>query len=261
MKHTIIFALLISALLLSACNSALSPKTLAAKTQDTVAEIKTTNVTVFDEIQGNLDMVAGLKTKMHQAQIDGKPIPLKSVIRDIEKVADSYDKLASQKDDIKKQLLQQISRAERMRTTVDVEIQALKDKRADYTEQLRLVKDSDPEIARTRRIALTKAISYVDAQTQLWREFSSIQGDIVIEMGDIQQRIDSFLAMIESSAIVFREGLNLLYLQQNINEAIALFTGDLPRMEQLTQDMEKSWSNLDYLLETLTGIATIKINQ
>ena len=52
-----------------------------------------------------------------------------------------------------------------------------------------------------------------------------------------------------------REGLNLLKLQRDINDALSLFTQDLPRMEQLSRDMEQSWSHLDTLVNTLTSMS------
>ena len=71
----------------------------------------------------------------------------------------------------------------------------------------------------------------------------------------VQRRVDSFLSIIESSAILFREGLNLLKLQRDIDDALSLFTQDMPRMEQLSRDMEQSWSHLDMLVNTLTSMS------
>ncbi len=261
MKRGVILFLLIPTLLLTSCNSELLPQSLASTTQNIVDDVKNDNVDVFVEIQHNIDLVTELKGKVQNAQINGKPTSLNSIIEDIETVTQSYENLAEQRDDIRKGILQKIDRVQNMQRTVDVEIKSLREKRADYTEQLLLVSDRDPNIARTRKEALSRAIGYVDNQIRLWKEFNSIEWDILIEMNDIQKTIDSFLSMIESTAIVFREGLNLLYLQQDINEAVALFASDIPHMEQLTQDMEKSWDNLEYLLKTLTGVATIGITQ
>jgi len=71
----------------------------------------------------------------------------------------------------------------------------------------------------------------------------------------VQKVTNSFLSVIDSSAILFREGLNLLVLQRDINEALSLFTRDLPKMEQLTTDMQKSWVHLDSLVENLTSVS------
>lgn len=92
-------------------------------------------------------------------------------------------------------------------------------------------------------------------QLQLWSEFYSTEKQIRDETVVVQLRIDSFLSVIESSAILFREGLNLLKLQRDINDALSLFTQDLPRMEQLSRDMEQSWSHLDMLVNTLTSMS------
>lgn len=248
-------------LTVGSCGSVMLPTALAADTATTVEQAKTASTNVFDEIQGNIDLVAKLKGKVQEAQLEGSTISLNSVIGDIETVTQSYESLAGQRDDIRQGLLEKVANVEKMRMAIDAEIGILRGRRADYSEQLRLVGDTNPAIAQTRREALSRAIGYVDIQIQLWEDFSDIQGNIVVEMSDIQLSIDSFLSMIESTAIVFREGLNLLHLQQDIEEALHLFASDIPQMEQLTSDMEKSWDTLDYLLETLTGIASIGITQ
>ena len=96
-------------------------------------------------------------------------------------------------------------------------------------------------------------------QLQLWNEFHKTEQSIRAETLVVQQRIDSFLSVIESSAILFREGLNLLKLQRDINDALSLFTQDMPKMEQLMRDMEQSWGHLDTLVNTLTSMS-ININ-
>lgn len=124
-----------------------------------------------------------------------------------------------------------------------------------YSATLKTYNDPNPEIVRTRKAALTQATKYIDMQLQLWSEFSNTENQIKNETAVVQQRIDSFLSVIESSAILFREGLNLLKLQRDINNALSLFTQDLPQMEQLSRDMEQSWSHLDMLVNTLTSMS------
>ncbi len=262
MKRGTILFLLIPALLLTSCSSELLPQALASATQDIVGDVKEDNDDVFAEIQRNIDLVAELKAKVQDAQMSNKPTSLDSIIKDIETVTQSFEKLAGQRDDIRKGILLNIDRIDNMRVKVDAEITSLREKRADYTEQLRLINDSsNPEIARTRQKALSQAVKYTDAQIRLWKEFSSLEWDIIIEMSDVQRTIDSFLAMIESSAILFREGLNLLVLVRDINEALALFTSDILRMEQLTSDMEQSWQNLDALIQMLTSASNVDITK
>ena len=244
---------------LNSCSSELMPTAtaLASDTANQVEQIKTDSRNVFDEIQDNVDLVAELRAKVQEAQLNNESISLNDMINDIEKVAHSYEKLAGQREDIRKELLTKVAKVDNMRIVVKIAVVSLREKKAGYTEQLRLVSDPDPEIARTRKAALTKAIGYVEQQIQIWEDFGNIEKNIIIEMSDIQERIDSFLSMVESTSIVFKEGLNLLRLQRDINEAVALFSSDIPHMEKLTQDMEDSWQNLDYLLDNLTGVAKL----
>lgn len=256
----ILITLLLLIIPITSCStiSDLTPKVLASNTQDIVEEVEADTSDVFAEIQNNIDLVTALKIKVQDAKIQGQPLSLDEVIKDIRTVSKSYDKLSGQHDNIRKGLLQKIANIGDMQDRVDAEITILKQRRADYTEQLRMVSDPNPDIVRTRQESLSQAIKYVEAQVVLWTEFNAIEADIIAEMDNVQKTIDSFLNVIDSSAILFREGLNLLVLQRDINEALSLFTKDLPRMEQLTQDMEKSWANLDYLIETLTSIVSIR---
>jgi len=253
----ILIALLLLVLPAISCSSVsnLVPKALAAETQKTVQQVEADTDDVFAEIQHNIDLVTALKAKVSDAKVQGQPLSLDVVIKDIRVVSKSYNKLSGQHDSIRRGLLRKIANIEDMQTRVDTEIETLNQRRADYSEQLRAVSDQNPDIVRTRQESLTQAIRYVEAQVFLWTEFNAIEADIIAEMGNVQKSIDSFLSVIDSSAILFREGLNLLVLQRDINEAMSLFTRDLPRMEQLTRDMEKSWANLDYLINTLTSIS------
>jgi len=258
------FTIIITLLLLSmtACNSVsnlLSPKVLAATTQAQVNEVEIDSNSVFASIQQNLDMVAALKTKVQDAKIQGQPLSLDSVISDIQKVSDSYNELSAKHDGIRAGLLKKIANVENMRDKVDTEIAALKAREADYSRQLATVSDPNSDVVASRKEALAQAISYCQQQEALWVQFSAIQADIIGELDSVQRTINSFLSVVDSSAICFSEGLSLLRLQRDINSALSLFTTDTPRMEQLTLDMQKSWQQLDYLVAQLTGISNVTI--
>jgi len=156
--------------------------------------------------------------------------------------------------------LKKITAIEELQENVQDETARLNELRNSYATMLKTFTDPDPEIVRTRKAALTQTIKYIDMQLQLWNEFHGTEQQIQDETMAVQQRIDSFLSVIESTAILFREGLNLLVLQRDINDALSLFTQDLPRMEQLSRDMELSWSHLDTLVNTLTSMS-IDISQ
>jgi len=254
-----ITAILIPVLLSTSCSAELFPKALAADTQRIVEDVRQDNDDVFKEIQRNINLVTELKAKVQEAQISGQAISLNEVIRDIEKIATSYEKLAGQKEEIRKEILKRVADLDKMHSLVDAEIEALNQRKTEYLGQLRLLDTTNPEIYRTRQKALSQAVDYVDQQIALWVKFNEIEDGIIIEMTDIQETIDSFLSMIESSAIVFREGWNLLVLVRDINNALSLFNEDLPRIQQLTSDMEKSWGNLDYLVNNLVSISTVGI--
>jgi predicted nucleic acid-binding Zn-ribbon protein len=181
------------------------------------------------------------------------------VIDELEKVTTSYESLSGKRTEIRKNLLSKVTALEDLQGKVQKEIIRLNNLRSSYSATMKTFNDPNPEIVRTRKAALTQAVKYVDMQLQLWGEFSKTEQQINQETAAVEQRIDGFLSVIESSAILFRERLNLLKLQRDINDALSLFTQDLPRMDQLSKDMEQSWSHLDMLVNTLTSM-TINIS-
>lgn len=254
---TIISILAVSVVFITGCTATaqVMPQTLATKTQDIVEDVKKQDNHVFEEIQNNIDLVNTLKNNIATSQEADKQKQLNSVIKELGKVTISYETLAEEKEEIRKTLLKKITAIEELQKKVATETARLNNQRNEYATALKTFHDPDPEIMRTRQAALTQAIKYIDMQLQLWNEFYNTEQQIKDETLVVQQRIDSFLSIIESSAILFREGLNLLTLQRDINDALSLFTQDLPRMEQLSRDMEQSWSHLDMLVSTLTSMS------
>jgi hypothetical protein len=252
----ITIGLLLSIILFNSCGESLTPKTLADDTKSTVTAAKEDSNNVFDEIQHNIDLVKDLRNKVSKASLTSKSLTVDDVISDIENISNSYNKLSNQHNSIKKGLLGKIETIQNMQKQVNNEIMDLKKRRADYVNQLNQVKDSNPDIVKTRKDALNQAIKYVDEQIQLWVDFNNVEGNIVGQMGGVQRTVDSFLSVVDSSAILFKEALNLLKLQKNINDAMSIITQDVPKMEQLTNDMVKSWGDLDNLVNSLTNIST-----
>jgi predicted small secreted protein len=253
---TVISIFIVVSLLITGCSEAQAmPQDLATATQKIVNEVKEQDNSVFEEIQQNIDMVNRLKSDIETSKESNKQKLLNKVIDELEKVTISYEDLSGRREEIRKGLLKKITALEELQEKVQTETTRLNELRNSYSNTLRTFNDPDPEIVRTRKAALTQAIKYIDMQLQLWSEFYSTEKQIRDETVVVQQRIDSFLSAIESSAILFREGLNLLKLQRDINDALSLFTQDLPRMEQLSRDMEQSWSHLDTLVNTLTSMS------
>ena len=257
-KYLIASAVLATLLMTTACNSELNPAIMASEIQEDVTSTKSYDTAVFKEIQRNINLVTTLKDKMANASKDEEPPTLEESIRDIKRVTESYENLASRKDEIDQYFKNKVGAVKEMQSHVEAEVSALNQRIAEYNRQLREIQmeTTDAETMRTRKKALTQAIEYVQMQINLWGNFYQLGAGIASEMETVQQHVNNFIGMIESSSILFREGLNLLQLQKNINDALALFTVDIPTIQKLTTDMEKSWSTLDYLIESLTALTT-----
>ncbi len=253
MKRLLLIILLLITML-GCSNVAAMPQALANETQKIVNDTKTQSTDVYAEIQANIDMVAKLKTDIANTKETNRQKLLNDVIGELEKVTASYESLARRKTDIRQSLLSKVAAIESLQKQVQSEIARLTALHNDYMQQLSTFTDPNPDIVRTRKAALSQAIGYVDMQSQLWANFGSTEQAIKSETVNVQQKIDSFLSIIDSSAILFRQGLNLLKLQRDINDALSLFTQDMPRIEQLSRDMEQSWGHLDLLVNTLTSM-------
>jgi SMC interacting uncharacterized protein involved in chromosome segregation len=257
-KYLIAGAALVILLMTAACDSKLNPAIMASEIQEAVTSTKSYDAAVFKEIQRNIDLVTALKDKMANASNGEEPPTLEESIKDIERVTESYENLASRKDEIDQYFKNKVGTIKEMQGRVETEVLALNKRIAEYNGQLRemQIESTDADSVRARKKALTQAIEYVQMQINLWGKFYQLGAEITNEMDSVQQHVNNFIGMIESSSILFREGLNLLQLQKNINDALALFTVDIPTIQKLTTDMEKSWSTLDYLIESLTALTT-----
>jgi chromosome segregation ATPase len=256
---TVIVVIMISISSIMGCSKVqAAPQDLATATQKIVNQVKEQDNSVFEEIQKNIDMVNNLKSDIETSRESNKQKLLNNVVKELEKVANSYETLSGKREEIRKSLLKKIAAIEELQKKVQIETARLKKLHSSYSTKLKTFNDPDPEVMRTRKAALTQALKYVDMQLSLWEEFYTTEQQIRDETLEVQKRIDSFLSIMESSAILFREGLNLLKLQRDIDDALSLFTQDLPRMEQLSRDMEQSWSHLDILVNALTSM-TINI--
>jgi len=253
---TIASLIMVGLLIFTGCSRAQAmPQDLAATTQKIVNEVKEQDNSVFEEIQDNIDMVNKLRNDIETSKEGDKQKLLNKVINELEKVTRSYEDLAGRREEVRKSLLKKVSAIEELQDRVQSETTRLNKLRDSYSAMLKTFNDPNPEVVRTRKAALNQAIKYIDMQLQLWNEFYNTEQEIRDETAAVQQRIDSFLSIIESSALLFREGLNLLKLQRDINDALSLFTQDMPRMEQLSREMEQSWSHLDLLVNTLTSMS------
>ena len=191
---TAVSIFIVASLLITGCSEAQAmPQELAKTTRAIVNEVKEQDNSVFEEIQKNIEMVKELKADIETSKESNKQKLLNNVVNDLEKIAESYEDLSGRREEIRKTLLKKIDAIEDLQGKVQKETARLNELRNDYSKTLKTFNDPDPEIVRTRKVALTQAIKYIDMQLQLWSEFYSTEQQIRSETVIVQQRIDSFL--------------------------------------------------------------------
>lgn len=231
-----------------------APQEMAEQTQQIVSAVKQHDVDVFTEIQRNVDEVIALRQRIETAPDSQREAIAADVIATLSRVADSYDNLSSKRDEIRSSIMYKADLISELRQRAQSEITDLQSTRNRYLNDISTFVSQDDDVTRTRKDALNQAAVYIDMQIRLWTEFRDTEQRIHEETLMVQKRVDSFLSIIDSTAILFREGINLLKLQQDITDALSLITHDMPAMERLSREMEQSWSHLDVLVNTLTSM-------
>jgi len=100
---TVISIFIVASLLITSCSEAQAmPKDLATATQKIVNEVREKDNSVFEEIQKNIDMVNELKSDIETSKESNKQKLLNNVVKDLEKVAISYEDLSGRREEIRK---------------------------------------------------------------------------------------------------------------------------------------------------------------
>jgi predicted small secreted protein len=116
---TVIAVIMTSLPLITGCSTAqAAPQDMATATQKIVNQVKEQDNSVFEEIQKNIDMVSNLKSDIETSKEFNKQKLLNNVVKELEKVADSYDALSGKRDEIRKSLLKKITAIEELQKQV-----------------------------------------------------------------------------------------------------------------------------------------------
>jgi len=241
--------------LLASCTSLTyaSPKELAQETKGLVEEAKETEKTVFQVLSKNLGTLRELK-----AQVQGSKDPAKlldKVIEELEKITQDFERMARREGVIENDLLQKVRSLHRLTDKAREELDQIRIRKAKFERELQAIADPDPTIVEMKRKAYSQTVRYLQKQIEIWERFLQTHQQIEEEVSRIDQRVGRFLTAIELSALVYREGLNTLQLQKDIQQAQALLS-EIPEIERLTQEMIMSWDTLDSLINELLSFAT-----
>lgn len=251
-KLALSLPLLTLALSLVGCTAApahASPVTLAEETQEVVHEMQSTEQEVFLTLETNLEKVQRLSQRLRENPDD--PVHREEIITVLEEVTQSFQELSDRRQDFRQELHRKLERLKELESHAHEAIQDLEVRQAELTEQMDNPDSDDPELVAARRQAFQQAQGYVEEQIRVWNQFVETHGAIQSELGTINERIEDFLSMIDATAVVYREALNLVRLQHDVRWALSLFTEDLPQMAEATQEMRTSWGTVDSLVEAL----------
>ena len=250
------FALSICALLLVIFGTGCKAKTalalpvaLAEETQVVVLEIQGTEQEVFLTLQTNLEKVQGMSKGLQENPEN--PAYREEIVTVLQEVTQSFQGLSNRKKEFRQELQKKLNLMEELQGRANEAIQELEARKVELVQERDSSGSNDPIIVEARYQAFEQAQGYVDEQIHIWNQFVGTHVAIQTELGTINQRIEGFLSMVDATAVVYREALNLVSLQQDVRWALSLFTDDVPQMSVLTQDMETSWGTIDSLVTSL----------
>lgn len=241
--------------LLASCTSSTSyssPEPLAQETKELVEETKAIEKSVYRVLEENLRGLKGLQKEVQAAEDPSKL--LGRVIRELERITEAFEGMSRREGEVEGDLLQRIKGLRRLTERAGEEIALLEAKRGNLEKSLQAIAEADPVVAGMKEKGYNQAIKYVQNQIEIWEGFLQTHQRVNEEVDKINERVQRFLAAIEMSALVYREGLNLLKLQRDIQQAKALLS-EVPEIEQLTNEMVSSWDTLDSLINELFSFA------
>lgn len=241
--------------LLASCTSSTvysSPEPLAQETKELVEETKAIEKSVYRVLEENLKALKWLQKEVQATEDPAKL--LGKVIKELEKITEDFERMSCREGEVEGDLLQRIKGLRRLTEKAGEAIVLLEVKRENLEKSLRAIAEADPVIAGMKEKGYSQAIKYVQKQIEIWKGFLQTHQRVNEEVNKIDERVQRFLAAIEMSALVYREGLNLLKLQQDIQQAKALLS-EVPEIEQLANEMVSSWDTLDSLINELFSFA------
>jgi chromosome segregation ATPase len=231
-----------------------SPRQLATETDQVLDAIRKEEENIFKVLDDNIKKVQKI------AQLEGNAgnDPAKSLnesVTQLEEVTKVFEDKAAHKEEVRKEILQKVSKLQDLRSRAQDEMAKLEQKKRDYNHEIATIELGSDDNKAVKKEAFQQAVSYVDKQIDIWNKFMKTYSDVETRINDVNKRVDRFLAIIEASAIIYREALNLITLQRDVQEAFSLLNEDMPEMQRLSEEMVKSWEYLDYQVEVLLSIS------
>ena len=240
--------LLALALALSSCSSpSASMPVFASQTKEAVEELKAREESIYQTIEKNLSDLRKLSEEL-------STISYNEALGRLQKITESFEDLLKNEKRIEKEILSPQRSLKQLTAQSQEELSRLRARKSELERELATFQHPNPNIVEIKRKSLSQTIKYVEKQISLWEKFLSTQRAIEGEARKINERVEEFLIVIEANATLYREALNLLELQKDIQEASALLS-QIPEIERLTQEMVSHWDLLDSLVEELLRLS------
>lgn len=105
-----------------------------------------------------------------------------------------------------------------------------------------------------RKSAKEAELKNIEQQEKMIKDFKINYGKLIPEIEKVQADVDFFILTLTETAKVYDSAYKTVELSMNIAKAIDNIE-ELNTLSNLTEDVMKSWENLDTILDNLTNIS------
>ena len=191
-----------------------SPLSLAQETRQVVQDIQQTEQVVFNTLDLNLNKVQALSNGLREGST--QPLDRDEVVSVLQEVTESIEGLSHRKGDFEERVRGKLAHLQELEGQASSAIEDVRQRRAELEQQYENPGSDDPIVVAARREAFAQAGRYVEEQIKIWNQFVDTHSAIQDELGEINRRIDAFLAVTDATAVVYREALNLIPSQKPV---------------------------------------------
>lgn len=245
--------MLLSANLFSCSHPAYShPSEIAERVRGTVERMTQSGVAqILGTLEANLRELDELVEIVRAAEDLGGIAD--KVIERMERITESYEEVSVKKEEIEEGFRRGLEKLKELVDKSMQEIEKLGRRQQELEEELKKLRyETDQDVRSIRKESLEKQISFVQMRIELWRDFLQRQGEIEKAAMGTRDDISKFLLILEENAQVYREGLAMMKLHQELQEAITILES-IGNVEQLSQRIVASWETLFNLVQSLVG--------
>ena len=175
------------------------------------------------------------------------------ILDGIGEISDFYNDLAERRDAVKKKLKSYINDIQNFEDTIDNKVaneELINNNLLLDLEKLN-INVSNSKRHKIKKLNLSKRLEFSRRRIEMLVSFKENYSKLLPVMSSANQSIDDFIFVVIQSSSVYDDAYKTLKLQKDINDAYRTLD-DLNSLDYLSNDIVKSWSDLESIVDTLS---------